>query len=579
MVVAASPTPVAHPRANGVIAAPLATASAVVTVLVFSYSFAGDDPGSLVERRVPGWLRLVVLAAVVLVLVAGMWAVRAHRPRASTGLAVATTGSLVPLWSEWSWLPAPARAGVLAAGPLAVAGVAQVALQWPTEAPAWAGRVGRAVLVLVGAASLTHLLGYNPFADPGCARTCDDVPPILESPLTTRSVVAIASLLTIVAATLAAAAVLRGKPWHLPRIVIGAVLLALGALATASALRWAGWGDVTPSAALLVLEPLAVAVVGAALCAVGIRTVRNRAAIGRLSTELSNPETTLSGISGRIREVQFAVPGDARWVDAAGHDLPGALPQDSYVVLSDESGPVLRLLLTRRADQGEILAGLTPATRLALRNAQLAAVAKAQLAEVQASQRRVVATSDAERRRIERDLHDGAQQRLISVAFHLGAAIAAADPATLAQLASPYARVRGALANLRQLAHGIFPSMLANEGLQAALEELVAASDVPATLDIQVGKVAGADVAMAAYATVAAALDSVGRPSTATRAQIAVVQDGDTLTVRVEVAAGVGIVAADFTDVADRVGALGGRFTVSHTAEHGTVTAVIPCAS
>jgi signal transduction histidine kinase len=254
--------------------------------------------------------------------------------------------------------------------------------------------------------------------------------------------------------------------------------------------------------------------------------VRTRAAIGRLSTELSNPQTTISGISGRIRGVQFAVPGYARWVDAAGHNIPLAPAQDSYVVLSDESGPVVRLMLARRAEQGEILAELTPATRLALRNAQLAAVAKARLAEVQASQRRVVATSDAERRRIERDLHDGAQQRLISVAFHLGAAIAGADPATGTRLASPYARVRGALANLRQLAHGIFPSMLANEGLQAALEEVTAASDVPATLDIRISKVADAAVAMAAYATVAAALDSVGRPSTATQAHIAVVQDG-----------------------------------------------------
>ncbi len=87
-------------------------------------------------------------------------------------------------------------------------------------------------------------------------------------------------------------------------------------------------------------------------------------------------------------------------------------------------------MLARPADKGEVLAGLTPATRWALRNAQLAAVARARLAEVQASQRRIVAASDAERRRIERDLHDGAQQRLVSVAFHLRVALAGADPAT-----------------------------------------------------------------------------------------------------------------------------------------------------
>jgi signal transduction histidine kinase len=147
-------------------------------------------------------------------------------------------------------------------------------------------------------------------------------------------------------------------------------------------------------------------------------------------------------------------------------------------------------------------------------------------------------------------------------------------------LASPYARVRGALARLRELAHGIFPGVLVNEGLTAALEELLTASDVPAALDIRVDKVVDA-VAMAAYATVVAALDSVERPSPATRAQISVVQDGGTLTVRVQVAAGgASVVAPDVTDAADRVGALGGHFTLSNAAEDGTVvTAVLPCGS
>lgn len=86
-------------------------------------------------------------------------------------------GSLLPLWAAWSWLPGPVRAGVLAAAPLTVAGTAQVALGWPPEVSASARRTGRAVVVLAGAASLAHLLGYNPFADPGCARTCNDVRP------------------------------------------------------------------------------------------------------------------------------------------------------------------------------------------------------------------------------------------------------------------------------------------------------------------------------------------------------------------------------------------------------------------
>jgi signal transduction histidine kinase len=567
-------------RAAGAIAASLATATAAVTVLAYSVALARDDLGPGAEDQVPAWLRLAELAAVAVV-VAGMWAVRVDHPRASTGLAIGAVGSLLPLWAAWSWLPGPVRAGVLAAAPLTVAGTAQVALGWPPEASASARRAGRAVVVLAGAASLAHLLGYNPFADPGCARTCDDVRPILDSVLSTKSAVAITCVLTIVAAILAAATVLRGSsPSSVPRGLIGAVTLTLGLLAGSLALRWAGWGATTPSVPLLVVEPLAVAVVGAVLCSAGIRTIRSRAAVNRLGTRLSRPETALSDLSGAIRGVQFAVPGDARWVDPAGRDVRDAPAPGRYVVLSDESGPMLRLLLAGRADQQEALAGLTPAAWLALRNAQLAAVVKARLADVQASQRRVVAMSDAERRRIERDLHDGAQQRLVSVAFHLRVALRDADPATVAPLMSTAARVHDALAHLRQLAHGIFPSVLANEGLEAALDELLAASDVPATLDIQIGNV-GADAAMAAYAAVAAALASAGHPSAATQAWISADQDRDTLTVRVEVHAGSRTtVAAAFSEVADRVGALGGRFTLSSTPEDETVvTAVIPCAS
>ena len=121
--------------------------------------------------------------------------------------------------------------------------------------------------------------------------------------------------------------------------------------------------------------------------------------------------------------------------------------------------------------------------------------------------------------------------------------------------------------------------MLADEGLAAALDELVAASDVPTTLDVRTRDDVGMETAMAAYATVAAVLNSVEHPGPNTRAVILVDRDGDTLTVSVEVEGTVGtVVAADFVDVADRVGALGGRLTTAETATGATVvTAVIPC--
>jgi len=569
----ATPAPMAPGRAAGAVAAWLATAIAVTTVLAYSVALARHDVTLGAEDRVPAWLRLTELAAVA-VMVLGTWIVRVDHPRASTGLAAAAVGSLLPLWAAWSWLAAPVRAGVLAATPLIVAGIAQVALGWPPTSPATTRRAGRAVVVLIGVASLAHLLGYNPFADPGCARTCEDVHPILAGVLSAESAVAITCVLTIVAAILAAATVLRGSPSSVPGGLIGAVGLTLGLLVVSLTLRWARWDAATPSVPLLVIEPLAVAVVGAVICSAGIRTVRTRAAVNRLA----RLETALS--ERTIRSVHFAVPGDVRWVDQAGRDVHDAPGPGRYVVLSDKSGPMLRLLLARRADQEQALAGLNPAAWLALRNAQLAAVVKARLADVQASQRRVVAMSDAERRRIERDLHDGAQQRLVSVAFHLRVALRDVSPATAAQLTGTEARIHDALAHLRQLAHGMFPSVLADEGLEAALKELLVASDIPATLDVQIGDV-GAAATMAAYATIATALGSVGHPSAATQARISAIQDRETLTVRVEVQAGRRATgSAVFSEVADRVGALGGRFTLSGTPENGTaVTAVIPCAS
>ena len=554
----------------------LATGVTGLTVLMSALADrVGDDPLAFAERQLPAWLSFVSLIAVGL-LVAGLWATRAHHPWASIGLAVATACSLLPLWAAWSWLPGVVRAGVLAVTPFVVVGVAQVALGWAGPGSRHASAAMRLVFALVVGGALVYLLGYNPFADPGCARTCADVTPLLGGLISTGSAVTIAGLLTLVAAFLAVVVVLRENDRRTPRQIVGAVLVALGVQVVSPIVRLATWGDSTAAGLLLVLLPVAVAVVAAAVCVVAARTLRTRSAVDRLAARLSGPVEALSGVQG----VHFAVPGEARWVDAAGREATDGPGHDSYVVLSDESGPVLRLLVARGTEEGDVLAAVTPATRLALQNAQLSAAAKARLADVQASQRRVVATSDAERRRIERDLHDGAQQRLVSVAFHLKVALAGVDPSTAAQLATAENRVRDALAHLRRLAHGIFPNVLAEEGLAVALDELVAASDVPTRLDVRSRIDVGAEPAMAAYATAAAVLGSVEHPALNSRALISIDQADDVLTVRAEVEAGDGtVVATDFIDVADRVGALGGQLTRSETATATVVTAVIPCGS
>jgi hypothetical protein len=203
----------------------------------------GDDPLAFAERRLPAWLTAVGVATVGLI-IAGLWATRANPPRASIGLAVATAGSLLPLWAAWSWLPDETRAGALAATPFVVVGVAQVALGWPASSSRNASRAMRVVFALVAGGALVHLLGYNPFADPGCARTCADVTPLLDGLLSTRSAVVVSCSLTMVAAILAAIIVSRDSDPRTPRLIVGAVLVALSAQVVSAILRLATWGDI-----------------------------------------------------------------------------------------------------------------------------------------------------------------------------------------------------------------------------------------------------------------------------------------------------------------------------------------------
>lgn len=556
-------------------AASVATVVGLLTV-VMAVRAEGDHV-AFIERWPPPWLAPVGLGVVVLI-VGSAWAMR-DRPRAAAGGAVAAVGSLVPLWAELSWLPGALRAGVLAASPLAVAGVAHVLWRWSAENQRSSRPGLQATFVVAGLALLVHLLGYNPFADPGCARTCVDARPLLAGVVSTKAAVLITSSLSIVAVIMAVLTIPRSHHPPPPRPILVAGLVALSALAAAAALRVVLWGNPGTSNRLLLLQPAAVGLLGSVVCAVAARTFRTRAAVERMVSSLSGPEAALSNRGG-VLGVHFAMQGGERWVDALGHDVDLAEGQ-AGAVLSDQSGPVLRLVLAGQADLEEVLAGITPAGRLALENARLSAVAKARLVDIQASQRRVVSALDTERRRIERDLHDGAQQRLVGVAFQLRAALAVVDSSTAALFQRPEHRVLEALERLRHLAHGMFPRVLGDEGLVAALEELVAASDVPATLDVHLRSDVGADAAMASYYTVVAALGHVVNPTTHTRVRISIMQGEGSLHLQVEAhAASKTVGSSDFVDVADRLGAIGGRITLSEAAEDGfVVSAVVPCGS
>ena len=393
--------------------------------------------------------------------------------------------SLVPGVATLSALPDGVRAGVLAAAPLAVAGAAEVALGWtthgrraPTDATVW---------MLAVAAAIVHLAGYNPLADPGCSWVCVSVEPVAGGLLDTRDAVAVSSALSVAGVVIAVASVVRARS-RLPRPISIGALAALVLLGAVQFERWASWGDPTQSTAAPTMVAAAAALLlGVPVLASALRTSRIRRAVDDLVAALSEPGLVVSGGPWTSDAgVHFAIPGDGRWVDVAGREVhfAGAGDAERFCELRDAAGPVVRLPIAGPAAGVDVMSALTPATLLALRNTQLAAVAKARVADVQVSQRRVVAASDSERRRIERDLHDGAQQRLVSASFHLSLArnrLPRDEPA----LVRAESAVTDALANLRTIAHGIFPTVLADEGLEAALEDLVAVAHVPTTFTVR----------------------------------------------------------------------------------------------
>jgi signal transduction histidine kinase len=261
------------------------------------------------------------------------------------------------------------------------------------------------------------------------------------------------------------------------------------------------------------------------------------------------------------------------WLDATGRPAVPGVDQELTRVLQDGGSAAA---LAHR--QGLLVApGLRgtigEATRLLLDHERLHAQTSAQLADLRASRARLVSSSDAERRKLERDLHDGAQQQLValSLALQIAALRAAGDQDRVARLTEARAEVTTALSQLRALARGIYPRELAEEGLAAALDSL--AEESP-TL-VRLGDVPRRRLPPEAEAVAYRLVGSLARTCGKTGLDVHATDDGKELTVRVLTEATPG----DFGQVEDRVRALGGDVAVDPRGSHGTViTAVIPCA-
>jgi len=387
------------------------------------------------------------------------------------------------------------------------------------------------------------------------------------------------SLLVIL---LAAGGLVRSTPARrrqaAPVVVAGCAYLGLVAADFARSLHRGFLGIDGLDRRLWLGEAAALCVLSLAVVWAWVRARRTRSALARLVIELAE-----SPPPGGLRDVLAGVLHDRSLVLA--YPLAGGRLADARcraVELTGEITPIVRggqrvALLSHRPGllaEPALADEVAAAARLALENERLQAEARFQLEELRASRFRIVQSGDAERRRLVRDLHDGAQQRLVtlSLALRLARIRLGRDPdlALAERIDQAEAEVRAALADLRELAQGIFPVILAEEGLSAAVEALAEAAPIPLEITTLPDGRLGSSVEATAYFVVSEAV----RRSAAGTLKVSAARRNGRLVVEVEGDSA----PAEITDLQDRVGALDGSVAVVHGPDGRTILqAEIPC--
>jgi signal transduction histidine kinase len=314
---------------------------------------------------------------------------------------------------------------------------------------------------------------------------------------------------------------------------------------------------------------------------VGALLVELRAAPGSdlrepLARALHDPSLTIA----------YWLPQYGSWTDAEGRavGLPGTDPGRSVRVIHRDHEPVVALEFDRSLeDQHELLDAVEAAAGIAVENSRLQAELRARLHELQGSRARIVEAARQEGKRLERNLHDGAQQRLVALALELGllAGDSTRDAGTRARLRQAKQEVTTSLDELRDVARGIHPAVLTGHGLAVALESLAAQAAIPVELAVAVGGRLPETIEVTAYYVVSESLTNIGKHAHASKASVRVTRAADQVVVEI-VDDGTGGADTErgtgLRGLADRVEAVGGRLRIWSPAGGGTrVEAEIPC--
>ena len=556
-----------------------------VAVGVFSLDVARGDPGY--------WFAGSSTLASVTFLLAG-WGLVAcgvvswlRRPGDRIGLLLALAGLawFVPEWNN----PGVGSSVAFSLGLCLYAAcpplVGHVALAYPRGSlPGFASRFVLAAAYAGG----VLVLGVLPalFFDP-VAQDCTDCPAnlVLLADRGALSADLVEAGLYIGVAWAAALAVLAGARLvgapraTRPVAAAGAVYLALVAALFAVSLESGIVSNGTVERRLWLVQAAALVALAAAVAWGWVLSRRARSEVARLVVDLSRSpppgglRDALSELVGDPALVVAYPTGNGELVDAAGRAVRPAVGRELTRLVRDGSDVAVLIHTPGLLVDEQLVEEVTTAAGLALGNERLQAEVQARLRELRESRARIVETGDAERKRLERDLHDGAQQRLVGLSLSLRLArTQVRDPAVGARLDEADAELRTAIAELRELAHGIFPAVLADEGLAAAIEALAENARVPLSIRDLPDERFASSTESAAYTVVAELVRTGAGP-----AVVDVHRAGERLLVEVVAR---GLDGVDVVALEDRVGALAGRLDVVR-GEGGTVTirAELPCGS
>jgi len=353
------------------------------------------------------------------------------------------------------------------------------------------------------------------------------------------------------------------------------------------------WG-VWPRLVMATATPLLLVSLPVGFLVALLRSEHEMSSVGDLVVKLSDgmlPEQLQPALAKTLHdpslEVLYWLPTLGRYADLNGEtqSLPAPNSSRAATVLGDPGGPVAALVYdSSLRNEARLVDTAAAAVRLALENARLQVQLRAQLDDVRQSRARLVDAADSERRRVERDLHDGAQQQLVTLLLSLqlakAAAVRCSDSKAVQLLEGSIESLRQALDELRSLARGIHPTILAEAGLMPAIRSLADRCPIPIEVTGDLDRIEP-KLEMALYFVAAEAITNAVKHSKGQRICVDVRRGSGCATVDISddgigganPSRGTGLVG-----LADRVAAVGGRLDVLSSHPHGTTLhAEVPC--